>query len=73
MIVEDVEIGGCGIAVPIRGTDGQVVAAINLSTNLARHSPKALVKTFLPQLIKAADRISQHLPAGLSAAAAGPA
>lgn len=62
LVVEELEIGAFGIAAPIRGRAGNTVAAINLSTNLARHSPKALVKNFLPRLLKAADQIAQHLP-----------
>jgi IclR family transcriptional regulator, pca regulon regulatory protein len=63
LVVEELEIGAFGIAAPIKDSAGSTVAAINLSTNLARHSPKALVKKFLPRLLKAADQISQHLPA----------
>ena len=58
---EELEIGACGIAVPIRDPNGNTVAAINLSTNLARHSPQDLVKNFLPRLKKAGEQIEQHL------------
>ena len=58
---EELEIGACGIAVPIRDSNGNTVAAINLSTNLARHSPQDLVKNFLPRLMKAGQQIEQHL------------
>jgi len=58
---EELEIGACGIAVPIRDPNGNTIAAINLSTNLARHSPQALVKNFLPRLLKAGEQIEQHL------------
>jgi IclR family pca regulon transcriptional regulator len=58
---EELEIGACGIAVPIRDPNGGTVAAINLSTNLARHSPQDLVKNFLPRLLKAGEQIEQHL------------
>jgi IclR family transcriptional regulator, pca regulon regulatory protein len=61
--VEELEIGAFGIAAPIKNRSGTTIAAINLSTNLARHSPKALVKNFLTRLQTAADQISQHLPA----------
>lgn len=61
MVVEELELGAYGIAVPIYGANGSTIAAINLSTNLARHAPKALFKTFMPDLKAAADDISQHL------------
>jgi IclR family pca regulon transcriptional regulator len=59
--VEELELGAFGMAVPIYGANGSTIAAINLSTNLARHTPKALLKTFMPELKAAADEISQHL------------
>lgn len=61
IVVEELEIGAFGMAVPIYGADGSTIAAINLSTNRARHSPRALLKTFMPALKTAADEISQHL------------
>jgi IclR family transcriptional regulator, pca regulon regulatory protein len=61
LVVEELEIGAFGMAVPIRDTTGATVAAINLSTNLARHSPQELVKKFLPPLQKAAFQIGEHL------------
>lgn len=61
LVTEELEVGAFGMAAPIRGEGGKTVAAINLSTNLARHTPNALVKKFLPRLIKAADEISRHL------------
>ena len=61
LVAEELEIGVCGIAAPIRNANGMVVAAINLSTNLGRHSPKSLVKKFLPRLLAASSRIGEHL------------
>jgi IclR family pca regulon transcriptional regulator len=61
MVAEELELGAFGMAVPIYGANGSTVAAINLSTNLGRHSPKALIKNFMPDLKAAADEISQHL------------
>lgn len=61
MVVEELELGAYGMAIPIYGANGSTIAAINLSTNLARHSPKALFKKFMPALKSAADEISQHL------------
>jgi IclR family pca regulon transcriptional regulator len=61
LVVEELEIGAFGIAVPIKNTTGATVAAINLSTNLARHSPQTLVKKFLSPLRKAGLQIGEHL------------
>lgn len=61
MVVEELELGAFGMAVPIYGANGSTVAAINLSTNRARHSPKVLFKEFMPDLKAASDEISQHL------------
>ncbi len=63
VVVDELELGAFGMAVPIRGANGKTIAAINLSTNLARHSPKALFKRFMPALKSAADEITQHLTA----------
>ena len=49
---------------PIRDPNGNTIAAINLSTNLARHSAQAMVENFLPRLKKAREQIEQ-LYAGL--------
>ncbi|MDB5619713.1 IclR family transcriptional regulator C-terminal domain-containing protein [Tardiphaga sp.] len=61
LVTEELEIGAFGIAAPIRDAAGKTVAAINLSTNLARHTPAELVQSFLPQLIKASEQIGSHL------------
>jgi IclR family pca regulon transcriptional regulator len=61
IVSQELELGAFGMAVPIYGANGSTVAAINLSTNLARHSPKALLKKYMPALKAAADDISQHL------------
>lgn len=61
VVTDELEIGAGGIAAPIRGANGDTVAAINLSTNLARHSAQSLVTNFLPRLIEAGERIGQHL------------
>jgi IclR family pca regulon transcriptional regulator len=69
-VIEEVEIGSCGLAVPIRGASGDVVAALNVTTNLARRAPEALLQEMLPRLIKSAEQIGQNLPVGIGAQAA---
>jgi IclR family pca regulon transcriptional regulator len=63
LVSEELELGACGIAVPVRDANGNVMAALNLSTNLARHTPEAMIETFLPRLRTAAEQITQSLPA----------
>lgn len=63
LVAEQLEIGTCGIAVPVCDNSGKVVAALNLSTNLARHTPDSMIETFLPRLREGADQISRQLPA----------
>lgn len=60
---EELELGVCGLAVPVRNESGAIVAAITLSVNLARHGRKELLAVFLPKLIEAARQISYGLGA----------
>jgi IclR family transcriptional regulator, pca regulon regulatory protein len=54
---EELELGLRSIAVPIRDRTGQIVAAINVSTQSARASVEEMEKDFLPLLRQAATRI----------------
>lgn len=58
MVCEELEPGACGIAAPIRDTSGAVVAAINLSTNLARTPRERLENEILEKLLAAARDLS---------------
>lgn len=60
---EELELGVCGIAAPVHDAQGRVVAAVNVSTNLARHSRTGIAKAFLPALRSAAGEISDGLRA----------
>ncbi|RTL54131.1 MAG: PcaR/PcaU/PobR family beta-ketoadipate pathway transcriptional regulator [Bradyrhizobiaceae bacterium] len=62
LATEQLELGACGLAVAVVDNGGKVIAALNLSTNLARHTPDILIKTFLPRLREAADEIARQLP-----------
>lgn len=55
---EELELGACGIAAPIRDRSGRIVAALNISTNLGRHTEKAFVKRFRPLLLELAGKLS---------------
>ena len=56
---EEMEDGLISIAVPIRGSTGEVIAAINLSTHTSRMSLEELVSRMLPKLRRAAERIDE--------------
>ena len=61
-VSQELELGACGIAAPIRDWRGRTVAALNISTNLGRHSEKLFVRQFKQRLIGLADRIATILP-----------
>lgn len=64
MVSEELELGVCGLAAPIVDADGRVLAAVNVSTNLARHGKQAMLSRFLPRLRAAVAEISVGLRAG---------
>jgi IclR family transcriptional regulator, pca regulon regulatory protein len=57
LVDEELEIGLRSIAVPIRDRTGAIVAAVNVSTPSARHSPAVMRREFLPLLRQAAEDI----------------
>lgn len=64
LVSEELELGVCGLAAPIANAQGQVIAAVNVSTNLARHSKQEMLSRFLPRLRAAVAEISVILRAG---------
>lgn len=58
---QELEEGLRSLAVPIIGSDGRVVAAVNISTNVATVSKEKLLKEFLPILKVAAKNIQASL------------
>jgi len=58
LVCEELELGACGIAAPIRDTSGAVVAAINLSANLGRTPRARLEGEILEKLLAAARDLS---------------
>ena len=56
---EEMEDGLISIAVPIRVSTGEVIAAINLSSHTSRMSLDELVSRMLPKLRRAAGRIDE--------------
>lgn len=63
IVDEELELGLRSIAVPIRGRSGQLIAAINVSTQTARFSVDDMRRTILPRLNEA--RIAIEEMAGL--------
>lgn len=61
-VSQELELGACGIAAPIRDAQGRTIAALNISTNLGRHAEKAFVKGFKPRVLALAEKVSASLP-----------
>lgn len=64
LVDQELEIGLRSIAVPIRSSAGQVLAAMNLSTHASRRTPAAIRRDLLPPLLQAAGAIEADLSAG---------
>ena len=64
MASEQIELGVCGLAVPVRDPSGRVIAAVNISANLARHPERAFTSVFLPKLKALSAAIEGALPPG---------
>ncbi|MDK1327679.1 IclR family transcriptional regulator C-terminal domain-containing protein [Arthrobacter sp. zg-Y1143] len=60
-VADELENGLRGVAVPVRGADGSVVAAANVSLQLHSSPEERIEETVLPHLRAAADRISRDL------------
>lgn len=58
IVDEELELGLRSIAVPLRDRSGAIVAAINVSTQTARHTPAEMEIEILPILRQMAGRIS---------------
>lgn len=62
VVEEELEIGLCSIAVPVRGASGATVAALNIGAQSARVNRAKLEQNFLPALLNAASELSVLLP-----------
>lgn len=60
LVDEELEIGLRSIAVPVRDNAGRIVAAINVSTQSARHSCVEMEEVMLPLLRRAATGIGAY-------------
>jgi IclR family transcriptional regulator, pca regulon regulatory protein len=61
MVDQELEEGLRSAAVPIRGADGSVTAALNVSVHASRASMATLRREFLPQALEAAAAIEEDL------------
>jgi IclR family pca regulon transcriptional regulator len=61
LIDQEVEIGLLALAVPVRGRDQQIVAAINVITQTFRYSPEGFVQEMLPGLLETAGKIEADI------------
>lgn len=57
----ELEEGICGIAVPLLDANNKIIAAMNIVTNTGRSSKSRAIKTFLPELNRAAAQINSGL------------
>lgn len=64
LVDQELEDGLRAVAVPIRNSVGEVVAAINLSTHVSRGTPKAIRRDLLAPLLSTAAAIEGDLAAG---------
>lgn len=63
VINQELEEGLIALAVPLHNSDGDVVAAMNLTTHAARPDVRAMEREYLPALRAAADQIDTALRA----------
>jgi IclR family pca regulon transcriptional regulator len=61
MVDQELEEGLRSVAAPIRDQSGQVVAAINVATNVSRTGADELVGRIVPQLLATASLIEHDL------------
>ena len=61
LIDQELEIGLRSIAAPIKDPAGRTVAAMNISTHVARSSLKELRTLLVPQLLATTERVNALL------------
>jgi IclR family pca regulon transcriptional regulator len=58
LVNQELEEGLVSIAAPVASRSGRVIAALNISGQANRTSPKLMQETMLPPLLEAASTIS---------------
>ena len=61
LLREEFERGICSLAVPIRNSSEQVVAAMNVCCHTWQKKPEEMLEEFLPAMLTAAEEISSSL------------
>lgn len=61
LVAEELEEGLRSLAVPVRGADGRVVAAVNVAQHAGRGTPSGMLRSLLPELREAGAGISADL------------
>lgn len=61
LVDQELEIGLRSIAAPLRDSAGRAIAAINLSTHAGRTDVEEIHRTFLPALLRTAERLNDAL------------
>ena len=61
LVDQELEAGLRSLAVPVRRTDGRVVAAVNVSSHVSRITKEKAKREFLPHLLEAAAGIEADL------------
>jgi IclR family transcriptional regulator, pca regulon regulatory protein len=61
LVDQELEEGLVSLSVPIRGRNGKILAAMNVSGQAARTPPREMTRRFLPVLNKSAERINTAL------------
>jgi IclR family pca regulon transcriptional regulator len=61
LAVQEIEVGVCGLAAPIRGPGGDVLAAVNMSTTLSRRTARQFATQHLASVLEVVARIEARL------------
>jgi IclR family pca regulon transcriptional regulator len=61
LVDQELEMGLCALAVPLRNAAGRVIAALNIGAPVQRVSAQNMVTKFVPQLQEAAQELSMLL------------
>ncbi|MBP6116761.1 MAG: helix-turn-helix domain-containing protein [Neisseriaceae bacterium] len=61
LVNQELELGLCSLAVPVRNLLGETVGAINISTHASRFNEEAMLTQLLPALRRAATDLSAQL------------
>ena len=72
LVDQELEEGLRSIAAPISDADGQVIAAINISTHAGRRTLSTIVEEFLQPLLSTAHRIEVDLARSRASPGPGP-